>query len=103
MDTLIFFRIFFFFCQVTQLFFFCCLVFNGRERKALEWKTVLEHVVTTWFIQQPEEIKQNWTYLREQLIQHFVNNNVTQTTLQPLNNLHEHAHELMAQFAIKMK
>ena len=52
------------------------------ERKALELRTVLEHVATTWFIQQPEEIKNDWHYLWEQLIQHFANNNVTQSTLQ---------------------
>ena len=73
------------------------------ERKALELRTVLEHVAATWFIQQPEEIKQNWTYLREQLIQHFANNDVTQTALQQLNNLRQQAHEPVAQFAVKMK
>ena len=64
---------------------------------------MLEHVVTTWFIQQPEEIKQNWTYLCEQLIQHFTNNDVTQTTFNKLNNLHQQAHEPVTQFAVKMK
>ena len=51
------------------------------ERKALELLTVLEHVVASTFIQQPEEIKQNWTYLHEQLMQHFTNNNATQLAL----------------------
>ena len=64
---------------------------------------MLEHVATTWFIQQPEEIKQNWAYLREQLIQHFANNDVTQKTLQQLNNLRQQAHELVAQFVVIMK
>ena len=73
------------------------------ERKALELWMVLEDVAATWFIQQPEEIKQNWTYLREQLIQHFANNDVTQTTLQQLNNLRQQAHEPVTQFAVKMK
>ena len=52
-----------------------------KERKALELLTVLEHVVASTFIQQPEEIKQNWTYLHEQLMQHFTNNNATQLAL----------------------
>ena len=73
-----------------------------KERKALELLTVLEHVVASTFIQQPEEIKQNWTYLREQLIQHFANNNVIQTTLQQLNNLSQQTHEPVAQFAVKI-
>ena len=64
---------------------------------------MLEHVAATWIIQQPKEIKQNWTYLREQLIQHFANNDVTQTTLQQLNNLRQRAHEPLAQFVVKMK
>ena len=72
------------------------------QRKALELRTVLEHVAITWFIQQPEEIKLNGTYLREQLI-HFANNNVTQIALQQLNNLRQQAHELVALFAVKMK
>ena len=56
-------------------------------RKALELRTVLEHVAATWFIQQPEEIKRDWPYLREQLVQQFANNDVTQTTLQQLDTL----------------
>ena len=57
------------------------------ERKALELRIVLEHVAAMWFIQQLEEIKNVWHYLREQLIQHFTNNDVMQSTLQQLNNL----------------
>ena len=74
-----------------------------EERKALELRTVLEHVAITWFIQQPEEIKLNGTYLREQLIQYFANNDVTQIALQQLNNLRQQAHEPVSQFAVKMK
>ena len=52
------------------------------ERKALELQSVLEHLAATWFIQQSKEIKNDWHYLREKLIQHFANNDVTQSTLQ---------------------
>ena len=73
------------------------------ERKALELRTVLEHVAATWFIQQPEEIKNDWHYLREQLIQHFANNDVTQSALQQLNSLRQQPNEPVAQFAVKLK
>ena len=73
------------------------------QRKALELRTVLEHVAATWFIQQPEEIKNDWPYLREQLIQHFANNDVTQSALQQLNSLRQQPNEPVAQFAVKLK
>ena len=73
------------------------------DRKALELRTILENVATTWFIQQLEEVKQNWSYIRKQLVQHFVNNDITLTTLQQLGNMHEQTHEPKAQFAVKLK
>ena len=72
-------------------------------RKALELRTVLEHVAATWFIQQPEEIKRDWPYLREQLVQQFANNDVTQTALQQLDTLRQQPLEPVAQFAVKLK
>ena len=73
------------------------------DKKALELRTVLENVATTWFIQQPEEVKQDWSYLREQLVQHFANNDITQTTLQQLGNMRHQTHEPVAQFAVRLK
>ena len=73
------------------------------DRKALELRTVLENVAATWFIQQPEEVKQDWSYLREQLVQHFTNNDITQTALQQLGNMHQQTHEPIAQFAVRLK
>ena len=69
-------------------------------QKALELRTVLEHVVATWFFLQPEEIKRNWPYLHEQLVQQFANNDVTQTALQQLDTLRQQPHEPVAQFAV---
>ena len=73
------------------------------DRKALELRTILENVATTWFIQQPEEVKQDCSYLCKQLVQHFANNDITQTTLQQLGNMCQQAHELVAQFAVRLK
>ena len=63
----------------------------------------MENVVATWFIQQPKEVKQDWSYLREQLVQHFANNDITQTALQQLGNMHQQTHEPIAQFAVRLK
>ena len=73
------------------------------ERKALELQSVLEHLAATWFIQQSKEIKNDWHYLREKLIQHFANNDVTQSVLQQLNSLRQQPNEPVAQFAVKLK
>ena len=60
-------------------------------------------MAATWFIQQHEEIKRDWPYLHEQLVQQFANNDVTQTTLQQLDTLRQQPHEPVAQFAVKLK
>ena len=73
------------------------------DKKALELRTVLENVAATWFIQQPEEVKQDWSYLHEQLVQHFANNDITQTNLQQLGNMRQQTHEPVAQFVVKLK
>ena len=72
------------------------------RRKALEVRTLLENVAATWFIQQQEEVKQNWSEVKRKLIQNFANQDVTQTALQQLQSLRQQQHEPVPQFAIKL-
>ena len=69
---------------------------RSDDRKSLELRKILENVATTWFIQQLEEVKQDWSYIHKQLVQHFVNNDITRTTLQQLGNMHQQTHEPVA-------
>ena len=68
----------------------------------MEIRTLLENVAATWFIQQPEHIKQDWHTIKVQLIQNFAQQNITQTALQQLQSLKQQQHEPVAQFAVKL-
>ena len=62
------------------------------RRKALEVRTLLENAAATWFIQQQEEVKQNWSEVKRKLIQNFANQDATQTALQQLHSLQPRRH-----------
>jgi hypothetical protein len=51
------------------------------RRKALEASTLFKNVRTTWFIKQEALVKDVWPSLKQELIQNFAHNNITQTTL----------------------
>ncbi|MCO5554736.1 hypothetical protein L7F22_008270 [Adiantum nelumboides] len=57
------------------------------DRKAMEARTLLEGVATTWFIQQSEDVKSDWGMLKSLLIQNFAHQNITQSALQQLHVL----------------
>ena len=69
--------------------------------KALEAHILFDNVAATWFIQQSEDVKQNWIAIREKLIQNFAHQNITQSALQQLQNLRQQQAEPVAQFAVK--
>ena len=74
----------------------------SEERKALEVRTLFENVAATWFIQQQEDTKRNWSALKSILIQNFAHQNMTQTALQQLQVLKQQLSEPVAQFAVKL-
>ncbi|MCO5578501.1 hypothetical protein L7F22_032344 [Adiantum nelumboides] len=72
------------------------------QRKAMEIRTLLEGIAATWFIQQQDDIKGDWSIIKSLLIQNFAHQNVTQAALQQLNALKQQQSEPVAQFAVKM-
>ena len=72
------------------------------HRKALETRTLMDNVAATWFLQLPEEAKNNWVFLKAQLIQSFAHQNITQTALQQLTTLRQQQSKPVAQFAVKL-
>ena len=71
-----------------------------EERKALEMRTLLEGIAATWFIQQTEESKNDWSILKSLMIGNFAHHDSTQTTLQQLETIKQQQHEPVTQFAI---
>ena len=74
-----------------------------EERKALEMRTLLEGIAATWFIQQPEESKNNWSMLKSLMIGNFAHHDSTQTALQQLETIKQQQHEPVTQFAIRLQ
>ena len=70
--------------------------------KALETRTFMDNVAATWFLQLPEEAKNNWSTIKTQLIQSFAHQNITQTALQQLTTLKQQQLEPVAQFVVKL-
>ena len=52
-----------------------------HPRKAMEMKTLLENIATTWLVQQPEETCNNWDLLRAAMIRNFAHQDSRQTAL----------------------
>ncbi|MCO5582964.1 hypothetical protein L7F22_036867 [Adiantum nelumboides] len=74
----------------------------STNKQAMEASTLLEGVASTWYIQQSQEVKQDWHILKSMLIQDFAHNNITETALQQLKSLKQQHQEPVAQFAVKM-
>ena len=72
------------------------------ERKALEVRTLLENVAATWYVQQANEVTENWVILRDLLVQNFAHQNSAQTALQQLETLQQQAHEPVGQFGVRL-
>ena len=62
----------------------------------------MDNVAAIWFLQLPEEAKNNWSTIKAQLIQSFAHQNITQTALQQMSTLKQHQLEPVAQFAVKL-
>ena len=74
--------------------------FDGR--KALEVRTLLKNVATTWYVQQASEVTENWGILRDFLVQNFAHQNSAHTTLQQLETLRQQVHEPVGQFGVRL-
>ena len=72
----------------------------SETRKALEMRTLLEGIATTWFIQQREEAKNNWPILKSFMIGNFAHHDSTETALQQLETIKQQQHEPVTQFAV---
>ena len=74
-----------------------------KTRKALGMQTLLEDIAKTWFIQQIEEAKNNWTILKSLMLGNFAHHDSTQTALQQLETIKQQQHHPVTQFSIRLQ